>query len=209
MSRCVPPCGHGVPKSGNLPAEPVKNALTTQIEARSEETPQILLSTDISAPEVELVGESEPPKAEITTEKETKEVAKPQTAQSAKPYSSSAEPQMGDVRIVDGAKQIYIDGFGWIKDEGSGNVGIPVDGKGDINKQVGIMGGGSVAEDMYENGRKIGIMGGDESAPHETTAPSYEQPELTGDEIYVPIQPPVTKDSTPPAYKPNGEPYNP
>ena len=56
--------------------------------------------------------------------------------------------------------------------------------------------------------RKIGIMGGDDSAPHGTTPPS-EQPEPTGDVIYVELQPPITKDSIPPAYKPNGEPYNP
>jgi hypothetical protein len=35
------------------------------------------------------------------------------------------------------------------------------------------------------------------------------EPEITGDVIYVELQPPVTKDSTPPAYKPNGEPYHP
>ena len=46
-----------------------------------------------------------------------------------------------------------------------------VHGKGDINKQVGIMGGGTVAKDMYENGHKIGIMGGDDSVPHKTAAP--------------------------------------
>lgn len=93
------------------------------------------------------------------------------------------------------------------------NVGImgvaTVGSGGDINKQIGIMGGGTVAEDMYENGHKIGIMGGDESAPSNVSPPAYAEPEITGDVIYAPIQPLVTKDSTPPAYKPNGEPYNP
>ena len=71
------------------------------------------------------------------------------------------------------------------------------------------MRGGIVAEDMYENGCKIGIMGVDESAPHETATPPAEQQEITGDVIYAPIQPPVTRNSTPPPYKPNGEPINP
>ena len=83
---------------------------------------------------------------------------------------------MGDVRVVNGEKQIYIDGFGWIKDEGGGSIGTTVGnpgdeltgnkvgimgggttvhGQGDINKQVGVMAGGAVAEDMYENGHKI------------------------------------------------------
>lgn len=70
------------------------------------------------------------------------------------------------------------------------------------------MGSGTIAEDMYENGYKIAIMCGNSSVPHET-APSAEQPEITGDVIYTEFQPPVTKDSTPPPYKPNREPYNP
>jgi len=57
--------------------------------------------------------------------------------------------------------------------------------------------------------RESEIIGGDESAPSSTSPPAYTEPEITGDEIYIELQPPVTKDSTPPAYKPNGEPYNP
>ncbi len=45
------------------------------------------------------------------------------------------EPQGGDTK--DG--QIYVPGFGWIKDEGGGGEGTYVDGDGDINKQVGTM----------------------------------------------------------------------
>lgn len=45
------------------------------------------------------------------------------------------EPQAGDTQ--DG--QIYIPGFGWVEDHGGGS-------------------SGTVAEDMYENGNKIGIM---------------------------------------------------
>jgi hypothetical protein len=71
------------------------------------------------------------------------------------------------------------------------------------------MGGGTVAEDMYENGYKIGIMGNGGSAPINTSPPAYAEPEITGDIIHTELQPLVTKDSTPPAYKPNGEPYNP
>ncbi|KAF5038045.1 MAG: DUF6550 family protein [Sedimentibacter saalensis] len=48
---------------------------------------------------------------------------------------TNSEPQGGDKK--DG--QIYLPGFGWVKDEGGG-------------------GEGTVAEDMYENGNKIGDM---------------------------------------------------
>ncbi len=48
---------------------------------------------------------------------------------------------MGDTRIVNGQKQVYFLGFGWIEDNDEPNQG-------------------SYVEDMYENGNKIGIMGG-------------------------------------------------
>lgn len=52
---------------------------------------------------------------------------------------TAAEPQMGDTRTVDGQKQVYILGFGWIDDNDEPNGGIFVDGDGDINKMVGTM----------------------------------------------------------------------
>jgi len=233
LIACVALCAVVWPRSAEveeLPAEPVKNAVTAEIEAQSEETPIILLSANSPAPKAKAVAESEPQKTEITTEKETQKPAPTQAAQSIKPNISSAEPHMGDVRGVNGEKQIYILGFGWIKYEGGGSVGTTVGnpgdeltgnkvgimgggttvhGKGDIDKQVGIIGDGTVAEDMYENGHKIGIMDGAEYPLSKPIPPPSEQPEMTGDVIYIELQPPVTKDSTPPPYKPNGEPYNP
>jgi len=50
---------------GDLPAEPIKTAATAEIEARSEEMHEILLSADIPAPEAEVVAKSEPAKTEI------------------------------------------------------------------------------------------------------------------------------------------------
>lgn len=250
---------------GNLPAMPVKAAESTEIEAQSEEIPHILLSADSPAPEVKEVVESEPPITEITAEKESLKPAQAQTEQPVKPTASSSEPHNGDVRVVDGERQIYLLGFGWIKDEGGGSVGTmvgnpgdqltgnkvgqmgaTVGSKGDINKMVGVMGNGDApanreptsgtkkhidgvlhiwvqgfgyvphsgdnvvtyAEDMYEYGVKIGIMGGDDCPSGTPSASPAEQPEPTG-VIYTEIQPPVMKDSTPPAYKPNGEPYTP
>lgn len=46
---------------------------------------------------------------------------------------------MGDMRITNGQKQVYILGVGWIDDSDKPNVGIFVDGDGDINKMVGTM----------------------------------------------------------------------
>lgn len=61
--------------------------------------------------------------------------------------------------------------------------GETVGSKGDINKQVGI-------------------MGSDEPSK-ESVSPPSEQPGPTGDVIYIELQSTPTKDSTPPTYKPN------
>jgi len=46
------------------------------------------------------------------------------------------QPQNGDTQNG----SIYIEGFGWIPDEGGSSVQHNIDSDGDINKQVGIMG---------------------------------------------------------------------
>lgn len=215
-----------------LPAEPAIHAINAETEVQLEKAQDIFISEVMSAPEAESVTESETQMKEVTTEEKTDTVpptaSKPQTA--SKHALISVEPKPVDRTVIDGEPHVWIPGFGWIKDEGGGSVGTmvgnpgdqltghkvgimgggtTVDGKGDIHKQVGIMGSSPVAEDMYENGNKIGIMGGDTSAPNCTSPPKYAEPEITGDVIYTELQPPVTKGSTPPAYKPNGEPYNP
>ncbi|WP_312059071.1 DUF6550 family protein [Anaerotignum sp.] len=55
--------------------------------------------------------------------------------------ATAYEPTMGDTRTVDGQKQVYFLGFGWIDDNEEPNQGVYV-------------------ADMYENENKIGIMGG-------------------------------------------------
>lgn len=222
---CVAMCAAVWPRSaevGYLPAEPVNTAVIAETEARSEEMSQILLSGDNPAPEVEVVAENEPPKTEITAEEKTESAppAEPTSRTVSKSASTTTDPKPGTIAVIDGNRCMWIPGFGWVKDEGGGSqgtmVGSPsdeltgnkvgqmgggtiVDGKGDINKQVGIMGAdntqpsekhnpapgakavidgkpsvwipgfgwiedngggnvGTVAEDMYENGNKIGIM---------------------------------------------------
>jgi hypothetical protein len=233
FAACVVLCAAVWPWSAeveDLSAEPVKTAVSAEIEARSEEISQILFSADASALETKAISKNEPQIIEVTTEKETAPPTAPTSYAVSKSAPTSTEPKPGARSVIDGKLHVWIPGFGWVVDEGGGSVGTMVGnpgdkltgnkvgimgggtavyGKGDINKQVGIMGGGTVAEDMYENGNKIGIMGGDECPSNTPASLPAEQPEITGNVIYAPIQPPVTKDSTPPAYKPNGEPYNP
>ncbi|MDD4237915.1 MAG: hypothetical protein PHT62_05110 [Desulfotomaculaceae bacterium] len=72
---CVALCAAVWPRSAevrDLPAEPVKIAVSTEIEARPEVMPQITLSADVPAPEAEAVVINEPEETEITAEKEAK-----------------------------------------------------------------------------------------------------------------------------------------
>lgn len=175
-----------------LPAEPIKADVNAEIEARSEEIPQNIFSEVTPALETEVVAESKLPTLEKSAEKETEKPAPTQAIQAVKPAPSSTEPHNGDVRVVNNEKQIYFFGFGWIKDEGGGSIGTMVGSPGD-----------------QLTGHKVGVMGGAESAASTAAAQQSIEPEITGDVIYTELQQPVTKDSTPPAYKPNGEPYNP
>lgn len=234
VTACVALCAAVWPRSTkveNLPVEPLKTIVNAEIEARSEEMQIFLISANTTALETEAVTDSEPLDTEITAEEKTEQApsAKPTLCAASKSTPAPSEPKSGDRAIIDGKPHVWIPGFGWIKDEGGGSVGTTVGNpgdeltgnkvgqmgsatvgsNGDINKQVGIMGGGTVAEDMYENGHKIGIMGSEEAAPHETNAPPAEQPVPSGDDIYIELQPPVTKDSTPPPYKPGEAPLNP
>lgn len=229
LTACVALCAAVWPRSaevGDLPTEPLKPAVNAGIVTKAEEVPPLIISAENNASEPEPVAETAPIKHTAPATANSPEASQP-LKPSSKPISPSApattEPKPGTIAVIDDVKSMWIPGFGWVKDEGGGSVGITVDGEGDINKQVGvmgggtivgnpgddltghkvgIMGGGSVAEDMYENGNKIGSMGGDDSYTEKANLPQSEPPETTGDIIYIGLQPPVTKDSTPPDYKP-------
>ena len=95
-----------------------------------------------SAPEV-AAKELPTPAPEIEDEAETKQKSAPPThtdltpVQPAQPEPKSAPgPIANDNELAD---MVYVPGFGWIQSEGPNHV--------------------EYAEDMYENGNKIGIMG--------------------------------------------------
>lgn len=60
------------------------------------------------------------------------------TKPTAPPSPTSSEPKMGDTRIVNGKKQSYFLGFGWVDYMGENEV--------------------IYCEGMYESGNKIGVM---------------------------------------------------
>lgn len=167
---CVALCAAVWPRNAqveDLSAEPVKAAVISEIEAESEETPQIVLSADTPSPELEIVAESEPAETNITAEEKTQKPEPTQTVQSTKQPTTSSEPRMGDVRIVNGEKQIYIDGFGWIKDEGGGAQGTMVGNPNDelTGNKVGQMGGGTTVHGKGDINKQVGVMGGGDAPP--------------------------------------------
>lgn len=212
-----------------IPVTQGKPIVSADVAATQEESMQIIFSVDTQSPEpaeteestaVKEQASSPPDKAEAigTLEPTSTPSSAPKLPAPSAPPSS--DPKPGTIAVIDGNRCMWIPGFGWVKDEGGGAqgtmVGSPgdeltgnkvgqmgggtiVDGKGDINKQVGIMGAdntqpsekhnpapgskavidgkpsiwipgfgwiedngggnvGIVAEDMYENGNKIGIM---------------------------------------------------
>lgn len=233
VAACVALCAAVWPQSAevkDLPAEPEKAAVTTKFEAWSEKMPPILLSTVVPALEAEAVTESEPEETEITAEKETESVqpaeSTPHTVSKSAP--ATTEPKSGDKTVIDGKPYIWIPGFEWIEDHSGESVGTFAADMYENGNKIGVMGGrtmvGNPGDELTGNkvgimggtvgssgdiNKQVGIMGGEESTPCNPTPPPSEQPEPTGDVIYIELQPPVTKDSTPPPYKPNGEPINP
>ncbi len=162
---CVALCAAVWPRNSeveDLTAKPDKTVVNAEIEAQSEETPHIFISEDALALETEVVAESNLSKMEISAEKETEKPAPAQTAQQVKPAASSSEPHNGDVRVVDGEKQIYLLGFGWIKDEGGESIGTMIGNPGDqlTGHKVGIMGGGTTVDGKGDINKQVGIMGG-------------------------------------------------
>ena len=99
--------------------------------------------TAAGVPCAQSIPESEPESAEDTAVPQAVNPAaparqEPQPNEFA-PAPNESAPQMGDTRMVDGKKQVYFLGFGWIDDNGGGGEGTAVDGDGDINKMVGSM----------------------------------------------------------------------
>ena len=210
-------------EDGKIPAELVKPAVIAETEANPEETLPIFLSDDTYVPEPKGAIESKPAETEVNTTEDKIRTTPAIPTKSEVSTNPSSAPKAGTLSVINGERYIWVPSFGWVKDEGGGSIAIPVDGEGDINKQIGVMGGGStvgnpgdeltghkvgimgggiVAEDMYESGVKIGIVGGEETPIEKMASPCAELPEPTGDVIYIELQPPVTKDSTPQDYKP-------
>mgnify|MGYP000969586134 CR=1 FL=1 len=79
------------------------------------------------------------------------------TKSTVSPASPSAEPQMGDTRTVDGQKHVYFLGFGWVDDMGENEV-IYCEGMYENGNKIGSMGGGTFVDGDGDINKMIGIM---------------------------------------------------
>lgn len=129
-----PVCDYAIAYRDNAP--PTKNKtlvgeeITGNSTHREDFTEPVVVETPPPSP-------AEKEKTDIPSTPATGILTKP----IIEPTSEPPIPRMGDTRVVDGQEQVYFLGFGWIDDNDEPNECIYV-------------------EDMYENGNKIGIMGG-------------------------------------------------
>lgn len=94
--------------------------------------------------------------APTTTPKPTEEVIPPKPPA---PQEEPGTPKMGDTRTVDGQKQVYFLGFGWIEDNDEPNVGIYAEDMCENGNKVGSMSGGTVVDDEGCIDKMVGVMG--------------------------------------------------
>jgi hypothetical protein len=127
-------------------------------DTKAQEAEQVVVSTEISKetetedthvqsiqPTQVKTEDQKPAEASTETDKKTGDdqgnkpqdtvKQEPQQPQTEQPPENSDSPQHGEIR----GDKMYVDGFGWIDYNGGGTVVIP-------------------ADDIYENGNKIGIM---------------------------------------------------
>ncbi len=122
-----------------VPLPKLQADCTADVPATSESVPV----TNDTVPSPQCAQAPTDPNAAEAIPQEVSSPAPTQREQQANEKTSPPKgvtPQMGDIRMVDGKKQVYFLGFGWIEDNGGGGDGTIVDGEGDINKMVGSMG---------------------------------------------------------------------
>ena len=152
--------GKGDQPTGTDPAAAPTDVTTEDVSHPPEEettTPTVEVP-DVSAPENTPAQEQDDPVLDVEqedqvdvdlTDREKKPETTPPPAPSPEEQQAASEnnepivsdpaanqPQNGDTQNG----SIYIEGFGWIPDEGGGTIQEEIHSDGDINKQVGIMG---------------------------------------------------------------------
>ncbi|MCR4441095.1 MAG: hypothetical protein QHH10_02505 [Peptococcaceae bacterium] len=170
-----------------IPVKQEKPVISADVAATQEELMQIIFSADTQSPgpteteesTTEKEQASSPPDEAILEPEATGTPEPTSTPSSApKPTSSSAppssDPKPGTIAVIDGNRCMWIPGFGWVKDEGSGAQGTIVGSPGDelTGNKVGQMGGGTIVDGKGDINKMVGIMGEDDTLPSEKFTPA-------------------------------------
>jgi hypothetical protein len=131
------------------PVLPVSDAVPRPIVAQATEVEEVPSCDD--APEM-------PEEETQVLEVEDECTEQPQqTVPTAE--SQPVSPKMGDTRIADGQKQVYFLGFGWIECSDEPNEVIYAGGIYENGNKIGSMGGGTDGCDLGDINKMVGIMG--------------------------------------------------
>lgn len=86
----------------------------------------------------------------------------------------SSDPMPGTIAVIDDNRCMWVPGFGWVKDEGGGAQGTTVGSPGDelTGNKVGQMGGGTIVDGKGDINKQVGIMGADNTQPSEKHNPA-------------------------------------
>lgn len=158
----------GIPTKEPLPPPPHICPVSEVAVSYRENTPTLLTIKPISKKAIDHEETSSAKIAKTSspqpTEKEEADLpSTPPTQTATKPppptQSKTGTPEMGDTRIVNGQKQVYFLGFGWIEDNDEPNHGSYVEGMYENGNIIGIMGGGPITGESYGDINKmVGIM---------------------------------------------------
>ena len=166
-----------------IPATPEKSAVSADVAATQEEPLHIIFSADTLSPDPAGTKESTAEKEQAPSPLDeagttgtpgptsTPSLAPKPTASSALP---SSDPKPGTIAVIDGNRCMWIPGFGWVKDEGGGAQGTMVGSPGDelTDNKVGQMGGGTIVDGKGDINKQVGIMGADDTSPSEKSTPA-------------------------------------
>jgi hypothetical protein len=160
--------------SADVPAseeEPMQIILSTDMQSPEP------VETEESTAEKE---QTSSPSDEAILEPEATDKSDPTSTPSSapKPASSStppsSDPKPGMIAVINGNRCMWIPGFDWVKDEGGGAQGTMVGSPGDelTGNKVGQMGGGITVDGEGDINKIVGIMGADDTPPSEESTPA-------------------------------------
>lgn len=144
MSTVIQSSGHNTPPPQN---KAVVGEESPETSTQSKDLPKSI-ATEPAPPQP---TEKEEPTN--TPAPPTETATKPTTP----PASTSTERKMGDTRIVNGQKQSYFLGFGWVDNMGENEV-IYCEGMYENGNKIGVMGSGTVVDSDGDINKMVGIM---------------------------------------------------